>query len=310
MHAWPLAALPLASVVVVVSLLERRRISAVAWAGAALLALVAGYPIYGPSMVRSVAVIPTDTTFLSSTSPAVLPLPVTTWGPALGCAVVIAVLWRRLALDPWSTRIVLAAVLAGLLTTGLVAAAQWRNGHGLGGYYLQKTVYLTTLIGFSLVAAVACRVLSATMQRHRPVALAGAAMTMLAMWAPLASPWAITHWTNNDPNLLEMRAVRASLAARSESAIVRSDIVALGTCNDTTSDYTTRWTGTLLRSWSPAREQLVTRLGVEGESLAALRDYALSDDQRTIQVYARSGCPLTTQIQEAALPNVRVHVGG
>jgi hypothetical protein len=309
MHAWPLAAVPLAFVVAALSLREWRRLGTGARAGAGLLVLVAGYPIYGPRLISSASSIPTDTSFLSSTSPAVLPLPASTWAPALAAAVVVALLWWQLGLHRGVTRVITLAVAGALLTTVLVGGAQLHNGRGLGGYYLQKTVYLTTLIGFVLVAAVLSRLVTGSNQRHRPVIVAGASATMLMMWAPLATPWAVTHWTNQDPNLLDMRAVQASLSQEVNGSTTGSDIIVLGSCNNTTSDYTTRWTGTLLRSWTPSREQLVNRLGTEGESLAALREYARNEAQRRIDLYANPACPLATEIRNAKLPNVVIHVG-
>jgi hypothetical protein len=307
MHAWPLAAVPLAFAVGVASLRRWREISALAWAGAGLLALLAGYPIYGgPQLLSSGAAIPTDTAFLSSSSPAVLPLPATTWGPALMCALVVAILWRRLGLDWWTTRVASVGVVGALLTTALVGGAQWYNGHGLGGYYLQKTVYLTTLIGFVAAAGILCRTVSARRMTHRPAVLAVVSLVLVLMWAPLATPWAVTHWMNRDPNLLDMPAVQAVLAMPASGSSPDNDIVVMGSCEDITSHYTTRWAGTALRSWNADRETFVRRLELEGESLGALAEYARADKTRTLTVYALASCPLAHEIRRAALPNVRL----
>jgi hypothetical protein len=307
MHAWPLAAVPLAVAVTFASLREWRAIPASTWVGAVLLALLAGYPIYGrPRLLGSGVVIPSDTAFLSSTSPAVLPLPATTWFAALVCAVLVAVLRRRLGLDRWTTKVTTVGCVGALLATALVGGAQVYNGQGLGGYYLQKTLYLTTLIGFVAAAGILCRAVSVRRLPHRPAVLAGLSLVLLMMWAPLATPWAVTHLTNRDPNLLDMTAVQAALDMASSRSSPDRDVVVTGSCEDITSHYTTGWTGTVLRSWNPDRETFVRRLQLEGESLAALVEYAQADATRSLTVYALATCPLTDQIRRAALPNVRL----
>jgi hypothetical protein len=308
MHSWPLAAVPLACAVAGLSLAHWREIGVRGWAGAGVLLIAAGYPAYGPTVVNRAPTHITRLVDISSTSPAVLPLPATTWGLALVAAAATTLLARRLGFDQWVRWVIDIAVIGALLTTALVAAAQWRNGHGLGGYYLQKTVYLTTLIGFVLAAAILCHIISSRHLPHRPALLTVAVLALLIMCAPLSTPWAVTHWLNHDPNALDMRAVNAALKA-DDGPSAEHDIVVLGSCNNTTSDYTTRWTGTMLRSWSPARDRLVAQLGVEGESVEALREYAASDERRIIDVFAKEACPLTSEIRSAALTNVRLHIG-
>jgi hypothetical protein len=300
-HGWPLAVPALGLPLAYVLLRDRTHLRRNAIVAAALAPVAAYQLVNAPHLV-------TKTSYLSSQSPAALELPPSTWLVASLVGLAAAVFTSRLGLRRPASDIAGLSVVAALATAGAVAAIQVHNGGGIGGYYLTKTLYLPTL----LACALGCGLFGAGAARRftlKPVVLTLGTMLLLVVWAPLATPWAITHWTNRDPNVLDMHTVEAALV-RARAGEATGDLVAMGMCEDITSDYTTRWTGTILQNWTRPREDFVDRVAVEGESLDSLREYALADVGRSITVVARAGCPLADEIRNAGLPNVRVVTTG
>ncbi|QGN56715.1 hypothetical protein [Nostocoides sp. HKS02] len=301
LNAWPLAAGPLAVALAWVALRHLRRISWWAWGLTALLAAVAAYPVYGPRQFYS------NADWLSSQSTAVMPVPITSWlGLATLAAIALSVHYLRAPRDPVAS--VLTAAMVGALAMPLaVLGVQLVTGAGVGGYYLIKSVYALVLIAIICVGDLVVDLLTEwSGGLPRVVCLAAVALVATLAWLPFGVSAVVTSWPQPDRNVLETEPIAAALARYPDGAPPTVDMVVLGTCSKPASDYTTRWLGTILHSWSPARDVLVERLGVEGETLAGLRDYLAQQPQRSVEVFAREGCPLATQIQDAHLRGVSV----
>lgn len=300
MNSWPLAAGPLVAAVGFVFLRHVRAVRLVTYPMLAVLIAVAAYPIWGVPVFYS------DTAWLSSQSPAVMNLPVTTWLPltVLGLA---SLAWaatrarREVVVQQQG-----AALVGALGTLVAVPLVQALSGQRVGGYYVQKTVYALVLL--LMVASVAGLSwwLARTSGLRRVLGAVTAGVLLFVAWAPLGSFAVQTYWRQPGATIYDGRPVAAALARFPDGAPSDLDMVVLGTCRPTASDYTTRWLGTILRSWSVDRNRYVGDIAVRGENLEALQVYASAQRGRTIEVYTHRGCPLGEQIAAAAIPNVRV----
>jgi hypothetical protein len=297
-NSWPLAAGPLVAAAAYVAVHRIRHLSWWSWAGMAVLGAVALYPVYGPPMFY------TDATWLSSTSSAVLPLPPNTWAglALLGVMGLVGVARSRGATT--AVRVMVAGGVGGVATILGVAAIQHFTTGEMGGYYLIKSVYAVAVLGSIGAGALVWSLLTSWSGPIRTVSLVLSAAVILVAWLPLVSFSAQTYWRPPSPDIYEARAVQAALREHPNGAPADQDMVVIGTCRLTASDYTTRWLGTVLRSWSHDRDVLANQLGKHGESLAALQAYAAAQPARQIDVFADLGCPLATQIAAQRIPNV------
>jgi hypothetical protein len=199
----------------------------------------------------------------------------------------------------------MAASLTGALATPLVVlGVQLLTGAGVGGYYLAKSVYPLVLVAAVCLGGLMVDFLTEWSGATRAISLGAATLVATLAWIPFGVSAVLTFWPHPQRNVLETEPIATALARYPDGAPPTVDMVVIGTCSKPASDYTTRWLGTIMHSWTPSRDVLVERLGVEGESLADLRDYAAQQPQRSIEVFAREGCPLATEIREAQIPQV------
>lgn len=297
-NAWPLAAGPLVAATAFAVLRRLREVSWWAWCAMAALGAVAAYPVYGPPVFYK------DATWLSNTSSAVLPLPPSTWG---SLAVLGAMGLAGLARSPGGAvglRTMVSAAVGGVATILGVAAVQHFTTGDVGGYYLAKSVYAVAILSAVGTGALVWSMLSSWSGPVRLASLVLTACLVLVACLPLMSFSVQTYWRAPSRDIYEAGAVTAALRDYPNGAPADRDVVVLGVCRPTASDYTTRWLGTVLRTWTSDRDALVARLGTQGESLAALQTYAAAQSARRIDVFADPACPLAHQIEGARIPNV------
>ena len=299
-NSWPIAAGPLVVATGVVVLQDLRRLRWPVWPAMAVLAAVSAFPVYGPPTFF------TSTAFLSKDSAAVLRFPLTTWLPLVVLGGAGLVLTARRSPRSATTTTMGAAVVGSLLTMAAIVAIQVHNGGSVGTYYFVKSVYALVILGAVLSAALLAHLVAGTRGPVRVGALTGIGLVLLLAWAPLGSVAVQTYWYSPTSDIYDPRPVQEALARYPAGAPQDVDMLVLGTCRTTASNYTSRWLGTVLRSWTPARDAFVDDIGHRGENLEALRTYAAAEPGRTLEVFTGAGCPLGDEVARAGIPTVRV----
>jgi len=300
-HSWPFAVPALAVPMVIVLL--RAAMSVRWWAWAAMVAMafvsVLGYTGLS-SAVRAGALL------TATSGGTVYRIPAVAW-ISLGIVSLVTVVWLyRLQESVAPPYIILWAMLGGLITSAAIGAIQW-TAQGLS-YYFYKSAYLVVLLAAILAGAFAGLVAGRPL-RPGPLTRTAAVCVVLLAWLPLA-PLAFLHFTLTEPPRVSRSAVAEALHGQAIHGSARQDIVVMHPCRSRDVDYSSRWIGTLLKSWTHPREVFVSReeqlrpSPTYGERFDMLREYAAT--REGVTVYVARGCPLLRTIMDAQVPRLVV----
>lgn len=236
----------------------------------------------------------------------VLHLPLATWGLSAAAATFAG---RRL-LSITAVRLPVQFFVVGLLSSMMVTAAiavlQWPSG-GLH-YYFYKAAYTVAALAAVLGSAGAAAFIGNGGLRVAPLRVMAAMAVALLAFLPLG-PWAVVHIGMLEPEHVDSRAVAAAL--RAARASVKEDVIVLNACR-TRVDYTSRWTGTILGTWTASRikfvedeQALESHLGPE-RRVDLVRSYIESAPRLPIVAYMKQGCPFGQTLDASKETNLRL----